>query len=235
MRVTVLATSVALLGVAHAANMTQGFDISSEDSDVDFEGAYNAGARYVSIRVTQGADTIDESAEKYWQQAKDAGLITQATHRLDPRQSPPKEQLDFFLKNGGDWGPGNFSLPGVLEILPNPNPDEDSCYGFESDELADYLRVWTTAYFDKYHRYSTLRVNTEWWDNCTYEQDLTYVASVTEFNVIDHVNTTIPEYYPYPWVWAYWQNAEHYEFGGKSAVSSDDYKTLKKHTNCHYC
>lgn len=53
MRSTALITAATLSGLAYAQNQnrTQGFDISSNDTDVDFEGAYNSGARYVSIRV----------------------------------------------------------------------------------------------------------------------------------------------------------------------------------------
>lgn len=54
MRLAALVTAAALSGLVHAKNFTQGFDISSADSEVDFEGAYESGARFVSIRVRVG-------------------------------------------------------------------------------------------------------------------------------------------------------------------------------------
>jgi hypothetical protein len=54
MRFTTLVITAALSGLAHGVNKTdrtQGFDITGDDTDVDFVGAYNSGARYVSILV----------------------------------------------------------------------------------------------------------------------------------------------------------------------------------------
>ena len=53
MRFTTLAITATLSGLAYGGSneTTQGFDITGNDTDVDFVGAYNSGARYVSIMV----------------------------------------------------------------------------------------------------------------------------------------------------------------------------------------
>lgn len=122
-------------------------------------------------------------------------------------------------------------MAGGLEIIPNPDPNGDPCYGLESDELADWIFAFGDGYFTKYHAYSTLRVNPDWWDKCTYIQDLGNMVVEMDFGVIDYESDSIPEWYPEHWVWKYWENAPHYKFGGKSAVFYDNYEELKRHTS----
>ncbi|KAK2766756.1 hypothetical protein FQN54_006070 [Arachnomyces sp. PD_36] len=229
MRLTTLIAAAALSGLACAENHTYGFHVSSADTDVDFEGAYESGARYVSIRVTEGLNTVDELASKHWEEATKAGLLTQAYHSVDFRQLA-KDQLDFFLKNGGDFDRGNSTLPACFELLPNPDAKGDPCYGLESGELSDWVRDLGVAYFSKYDSVTpTLRVNSDWWDNCTYSQDLqTYKL---ERGAINYESDKIPESHNEYWFYKYWEYAPHYEFGGRAALYIWDYEQLKALTS----
>jgi hypothetical protein len=51
------------------------------------------------------------------------------------------------------------------------------------------------------------------------------------FDVIDYVNTTLPDYYPEPFVWYFWQYADTYEFGGKAAIFYSTLDDLKYMTH----
>lgn len=86
------------------------------------------------------------------------------------------------------------------------------------------------TYWNKYRAHPTLRVNGEWWDKCTYPEDLTGIPTAMYLAAINYHNSTLPDDYIEPWYWLYWEKDEHYEFGGKSAVFYYTYEELKEYT-----
>jgi hypothetical protein len=70
---TEVITALALAGAAQAT--VQGFDISHYQTDVNYQGAYNAGARFVMIKASSPLSSFEPH-----------------TTRLT-RPRPPKEQL----------------------------------------------------------------------------------------------------------------------------------------------
>ncbi|KAJ5758478.1 hypothetical protein N7520_005634 [Penicillium odoratum] len=95
--------SLIAVGAAHATSVEprasgiQGFDISSYQSSVDFSAAYDAGARFVMIKATEGITGIDSSFSSHYTGATGAGLIRGGYHFAHPDSSSGAAQAEYFL------------------------------------------------------------------------------------------------------------------------------------------
>ncbi len=122
-----------------------GIDISHYQGDIDWEQLKNAmiqgcPVRFVIIKSTEGASSIDENFRSNFNQSRDYGFIRGVYHFWS-NKSTAREQAYFFLDKvhltDGD-------LPPVLDI--EHKPEDKSVEDFQRDVL-----TWLHIVEDRYH------------------------------------------------------------------------------------
>ena len=92
-----------------------GIDVSHWQAQIDWPAVRAAGKRYAFIKATEGTSFVDDTFERNWEQAKQAGLLVGAYHFFRPLQDA-QNQAEHFL-NTADFGEGD--LPPVLDMEVN--------------------------------------------------------------------------------------------------------------------
>ncbi len=195
------------------SNYTTGIDVSfwqdnnSTAQMVDWNKAYNAGARFCFIKASQ-SKYADEDIFYNWKSSKIAGLLRGAYHFLT--WSDPKGQADFFsglIKNDpGELPPVcDFEWWGTI-----PSNALDILWQFMAEvkvQLGKYPIIYSSAGFWK--PYGTT--------NASWAQFPLWVANY---------EVTVPNV-PLPWKnWTFWQyssKGDGYKFGCESKNVDMDY------------
>ncbi|KAL8868729.1 MAG: hypothetical protein Q9198_008084, partial [Flavoplaca austrocitrina] len=73
------------------------FDISHYQATVNYQGAYNSGARFVIIKATEGTTYTDSKFSQHYNGATAAGLICGGYHFARPGSSSNSAQATYFL------------------------------------------------------------------------------------------------------------------------------------------
>ncbi|AEO63930.1 glycoside hydrolase family 25 protein [Thermothielavioides terrestris NRRL 8126] len=208
-------TSALLASLALAAGVkatVQGFDISHYQPNVDFAAAYNAGARFVIIKATEGTSYIDPSFSSHYTGATKAGLIRGGYHFAHPGETTGAAQADYFIAHGGGWTPDGITLPGMLDLESESNGE---CWGLSASAMVAWIRDFSDRYHERVGVYPMLYTNPSWWQTCTGNSNA-FVN--TNPLVLAHYSSsvgTIPGGWPYQTIW---QNSDSYKYGGDSDI-----------------
>jgi len=89
----------------------EGVDLSHYQQAIRWDRLVQAGISFAFIKASEGAGLIDASFAKYWDRAKDAGLLRGAYHFFRPH-ADPEDQARVFLAQLDDPG----ELPPVLDV-----------------------------------------------------------------------------------------------------------------------
>ncbi|KAJ8607700.1 hypothetical protein MRB53_040088 [Persea americana] len=166
-------TLLAILAVSIAASplskrsTVQGFDISHYQGTVDFDSAYDSGARFVIIKpqATEGTTTTDSAFSTHYTSATNAGFIRGGYHFAHPSASSGSAQADFFLQNGGAWSDDGITLPGMLDL--EANPSGATCYGLSQSAMVDWIGDFVDEYEGQTGRWPMIYTTNSWWSQCT--------------------------------------------------------------------
>jgi GH25 family lysozyme M1 (1,4-beta-N-acetylmuramidase) len=216
-----------IFGAPFAKAAVQGFDISHYQSSVDFQGAYDSGARFVIIKVirahythtkeltscqaTEGTTFIDPAFSTHYQGAKAAGLISAGYHFAQPASSTGADQAKYFISNGGGWANDGSTLPGMIDL--EYNPSGDTCYGLSAASMVDWISDFVNTYRASTGRYPLLYTSTSWWKTCTGNSS---AFGTTCPLVIAQYSNSVGEL-PAGWSrYTIWQNSDSYEYSGDS-------------------
>ncbi|KAI4141378.1 MAG: hypothetical protein L6R39_005374 [Caloplaca ligustica] len=201
----------------------QGFDISHYQANVNFQAAYNSGARFVIIKATEGTTYIDSSFSSHYTGATSAGLIRGGYHFAHPDSSSGATQANFFLAHGGGWSGDGITLPGMLDIEYNPNGA--TCYGLSQASMVNWIQDFVNTYHSKTTRYPMIYSTNDWWVTCTGNSAAFHTTCPL---VLARYSTagpgTIPGGWPYQTIW---QNADTYTYGGDSDIFNGGLTGLK--------
>ncbi|OQD75294.1 hypothetical protein PENDEC_c007G06980 [Penicillium decumbens] len=200
----------------------QGFDISSYQINVDFSGAYDAGAPFLMIKATEGTTYIDSSFSNHYDGATDAGLIRGAYHFAHPDSSSGATQAEYFLAHGGDWTNDGQTLHGMLDI--EYDPSGSTCYGLSPSDMISWVKDFGETYHSKAGRYPMIYTTADWWDTCTggsaaFSTDYPLVLAQYASSI-----STVPGGWPYQ---SFWQNSDSYSYGGDSDIWNGNEDSLK--------
>ncbi|KAL8868474.1 MAG: hypothetical protein Q9174_004970 [Haloplaca sp. 1 TL-2023] len=202
----------------------KGFDISHYQANVNYQGAYNSGARFVIIKATEGTTYIDPAFSKHYTGATKAGLIRGGYHFARPTSSSGATQANFFLAHGGGWSGDGRTLPGMLDI--EYNPSGATCYGLSKSAMVSWISSFVNQYHSKTGRWPMIYSTNDWWTTCT--------GNSAAFNtkcplVLARYSSagpgTIPGGWPYQTIW---QNSDSYAYGGDSDIFNGPLSGLKK-------
>lgn len=221
-------TVASILGFAAAGPLekrstVQGFDISNYQPNVNFAGAYSAGARFVIIKATEGTSYISPSFSKQYTGATNAGFIRGGYHFAHPDSSTGATQATYFLAHGGGWSGDGITLPGMLDIEYNPNGA--TCYGLSASAMVTWIKSFVTTYHTKTGVYPMIYSTADWWSTCT--------GNSAAFNQLCPLVLaryasspgTIPGGWPFQTIW---QNSDAFAYGGDSDIFNGSLDQLKK-------
>ncbi|KAL2847743.1 glycoside hydrolase superfamily [Aspergillus pseudoustus] len=205
---------LALPGMAYAA--VQGFDISNYQANVNYQGAYDSGARFVMIKATEGTSFIDPVFNTHYTGATNAGLIRGGYHFAHPDSSSGSAQATYFLAHGGGWSADGITLPGMLDL-------EAGCYGLSASSMVSWIKDFGETYKADTERYPMIYTTTSWWTSCTGNN-----GDFGEYPLVLARWASSPGALPNGWsTHSFWQNADSYEFGGDSEVWNGSEGSLK--------
>ncbi|NBH10154.1 hypothetical protein GTY80_43795 [Amycolatopsis sp. SID8362] len=146
---------------AHVA----GFDVSHWQRSVDWQGAWNAGARFVYMKATEGTTFLDSSFGTFYTDSYNAGYSRGAYHFALPDVSSGATQANYFLAHGGRWSPDGRTLPPVLDI--EYNPYGDTCYGLSPSQMVGWITDFVGTIRNAIGRAPVIYTTTRWWTTCT--------------------------------------------------------------------
>ncbi|KAI0517697.1 glycoside hydrolase family 25 protein [Xylaria bambusicola] len=203
---------ISLLGLANGAlAAVQGFDISHYQSSVNFAGAYNAGARFVIIKATEGTTYRDPKFSSHYTGATNAGLIRGGYHFAHLDVSSGATQANYFLAHGGGWSGDGITLPGMLDL-------EGSCVLSPSATVA-WIRDFSNTYHSKTGVYPLIYTNPSYWQTCTGNSNAFVNTNPLVLARYSSSAGTPPGGWPY---YTFWQYNDAYSFGGDSEVFNGD-------------
>ena len=140
-------------------------------------------------------------------------------HYAHPDDSTGAEQALYFIENGGGWSDDGLTLPGMLDIEYDPNPEIDDCYGVSPGDIVTWVQDFVDTYSNSTGRYPMIYTNYDWWSRCAGDSDAfveTCPLVVASYN--SEVGT-IPGGWPAQTIWQY---SDAYEFGGDADLFNGD-------------
>lgn len=223
------------------ADSVTGFDISGYQTSVDYAGAYKSGARFVIIKVslstlahqfhrradtlqaTEGTSYTDDMFDTHYAGATDAGLIRGGYHYARPSSSAAADQVDYFIKNGGNWSDDGITLPGMLDIEYNPGSGND-CYDMDPDSIVSWVSDFVKGYKDATGVYPMIYTNLDWWSRCAGNSDA--FVDMCPLVVASYSSSvgTLPGGWEFQTIWQY---SDAYEYGGDADSFNGDEAGLK--------
>ncbi|KAK2763930.1 hypothetical protein FQN54_009549 [Arachnomyces sp. PD_36] len=223
--------AIAITSAANAAlepqYFVQGFEISHEQSDVDFQGAYDDGARFVYIKSSEGL-TADPSYSTHFAAANSTDLLRGAYHVVRPDINTWGREVQFLIHHGGQGYADGMTLPPMLKLGTDPDSDVEDCYGLSPTDIVG----WLTSFADNYNFYESaipfIYTSYDWWTRCCAGvndpwADLYGLCPLALEAYGDEAG-------PVPEKWGnqtIWQNSDSYDFGGSSDLFMGDYEGLK--------
>ena len=221
-----IAAAAGLVALANLANaQVQGFDISHYQGNVDFQGAYNSGARFVIIKATEGTSYTDPDFSSHYEGATNAGLIRGGYHFAHPDESDGATQANFFTQNGGGWSGDGQTLPGMIDLENDPSGSGD-CYGLGQSDMTNWIADFVNTYYNSEGVYPMIYCTYDWWNECTGNSQAFSNESPLVLARYASSPGTVPGGWGYQTIW---QNSDSYAYGGDSDIfngSENDLQTL---------
>ncbi|KAK4222049.1 glycoside hydrolase family 25 protein [Podospora fimiseda] len=223
MKFSISAALTLILAAIEAEAAVQGFDISHYQATVNYQGAYNSGARFVIIKATEGTSYIDPKFSTHYTGATNAGLIRGGYHFAHPDSSTGAAQADYFLAHGGGWSGDGITLPGMLDL--ESVSSKPTCYGLSTSAMVSWIKSFSDRYYSRTGRYPMLYTNLSWWTSCTGNSNAFVNTNPLVLARWSSSPGTIPGGWPYQTIW---QNSDSYAYGGDSDVFNGDLAGLRR-------
>jgi GH25 family lysozyme M1 (1,4-beta-N-acetylmuramidase) len=156
-------------GSAAAAAPVLGLDVSGHQPIIDWSAVSSGGAGFVYVKATEGLAFVNPDFASQYDGSYQAGLIRGAYHFALPNVSSGAAQASYFVANGGGWSADGRTLPGALDV--EPNPYGAKCYGLGPSAMV----AWIADFADTYHalttRWPVIYTTSAWWVACTGSYD----------------------------------------------------------------
>jgi GH25 family lysozyme M1 (1,4-beta-N-acetylmuramidase) len=152
----------------------QGLDVSSHQSNVDWQQQWNMGARFAYVKASEGNYYTSPSYTSQYQGARSVGMIRGAYHFAIPNWSSGADQARYFVQNGGSWSPDGYTMPPVLDFEFNPYEGRtingfyfgNTCYGMSPAQLGAWVKDFGNTVRSLTGRLPVIYTNTSWWNQC---------------------------------------------------------------------
>ena len=165
--VLVAAAAAAGLGAgpAAAAAAVPGLDVSDHQPVIDWSAVASGGARFAYIKATEGTGFVNPDFAAQYDGSYQAGLIRGAYHFALPGRSSGAAQASYFTAHGGGWSADGQTLPGALDIEPNPRGAK--CYGLSQGAMVAWIASFAGTYHALTTRWPVIYTTSGWWAACT--------------------------------------------------------------------
>lgn len=206
-----------------------GMDVSSHQGNVNWQAAWNNGAKFAYVKATESTGYINPYFAQQYNGSYNVGMIRGAYHYALPNESGGAAQADYFLAHGGGWSGDGKTLPGALDIEWNPYPETgNSCYNLSPSQMVSWIRDFSNRYQARTGRYPVIYTATSWWSVCT--GNTGDFSSTNPLWVANYNGSPFP--LPYNWgVWTIWQYADHGTFPGDQNTFNGAYDRLQALAN----
>ncbi|KAL8991912.1 MAG: hypothetical protein Q9169_007541 [Polycauliona sp. 2 TL-2023] len=200
-----------------------GFDISHYQPTVNYQGAYNSGARFVIIKATEGTTYTDPKFSQHYNGATAAGLIRGGYHFARPSSSTGAAQATYFLAHGGGWSADGRTLPGMLDMEYGAT---STCHGLSQSAMVAWITSFVNTYQGRTGRWPMIYTTNDWWVTCTGNSRSFNTKSPLVLARYSSAGPgTVPGGWPYQTIW---QKDDRYAYGGDSDVFNGGLAGLQK-------
>ncbi|MGW9402542.1 GH25 family lysozyme [Arthrobacter sp. NPDC055585] len=146
----------------------QGIDVSSHQGNVDWNAAWNRGARFAYAKATEGTTYKNPNFGQQYNGSYNKGMIRGAYHFALPNVSSAVEQANFFVNNGGGWSADGKTLPPLLDIEYNPYKSlGNTCYDMSPSQMVKWIKAFSNQVKARTGRVPMIYTTTDWWITCT--------------------------------------------------------------------
>ena len=212
---------------AGAVGSVKGMDVSGYQGNVNWQAAYNNGARFAYIKATEGTSYRNPYFTQQYNGSYNVGMIRGSYHFARPNISSGATQADYFVAHGGGWSRDGKTLPGALDIEWNPYSG-GTCYGLSQSGMVAWIKAFSDEYHAKTTRWPVIYTATSWWTQCTGNRgDFT---STNPLWVARYASA--PGTLPYAWgFYTFWQYADSGTFPGDQDTFNGAYDRLQALAN----
>ncbi|MBD8044218.1 lysozyme [Arthrobacter sp. Sa2BUA2] len=146
----------------------QGIDVSSHQSNVDWQGVWNQGARFAYVKATEGTYYKNPFYSQQYNGSKNTGMVRGAYHFAIPSRGSAATEANYFVNNGGGWSADGSTLPPLLDIEYNPYPQlGNTCYDMTAGQMVSWIREFSNTIKARTGRTPMIYTTTDWWRTCT--------------------------------------------------------------------
>jgi beta-glucosidase-like glycosyl hydrolase len=144
--------------------LSQGMDVSSAQGNVDWQAAYNLGARFAYVKATEGTTYTNPYFAQQYNGSYNIGMIRGAYHYAHPDSSTGAAQADYFLGHGGGWSGDGRTMPPALVLQPGTSA---TCYGMSASAMLNWVKAFSDELHLKTSKYPMIYTTYGWWNTCT--------------------------------------------------------------------
>ena len=152
-------------GSAAAAAPVPGLDVSDHQPVIDWSAVASGGARFAYVKATEGTAFVNPDFASQYDGSYQAGLIRGAYHFALPNVSSGAAQASYFVAHGGGWSADGRTLPGALDIEPDPHGAK--CYRLSQSAMAAWIASFARTYHALTTRWPVIYTTVGWWAACT--------------------------------------------------------------------
>ena len=209
--------------VLNATSSVPGMDVSRYQGNVNWQAAYDNGARFAYIKATERNNYVNPYFAQQYNGSYNVGMIRGAYHFAIPSATSGTVQANYFVDHGGGWSADGKTLPGALDIEYNPYSG-GTCYGLSQQAMVNWINAFSTRYYQRTGRYPTIYTSTSWWSQCT--GNLGNFSSTNPLWVARYSSSVGT--LPYPWgIYTFWQFSDSGTFPGDQNRFNGAYSRLQ--------
>jgi GH25 family lysozyme M1 (1,4-beta-N-acetylmuramidase) len=203
-----------------------GMDVSSYQGNVDWQTAWNNGARFAYIKATEGTYYTNANFTQQYNGSYNVGMIRGSYHFATPNTTNGATQANYFVDHGGGWSGDGKTLPGALDIEWNPYGAE--CYGLSAGGMVQWILDFSNTYHARTGVWPVIYTAQQWWADCTGNQgDFTSTNPLWVAKYASSAGTL-----PYAWgFYTFWQYADSGTFPGDQDLFNGAYDRLQALAN----
>jgi beta-N-acetylhexosaminidase len=190
--------------------LAQGLDVSSAQGSVNWQAAYNNGARFAYAKATEGTTYTNPSFAQQYNGAYDIAMIRGAYHFAHPDSSTATAQADYFLAHGGGWSGDGRTLPPALSLQNNPSGAQ--CYGLSTAAMVNWIKAFSDELHLRTTKYALISTTASWWTACTGNSSA--LAATNPFWLASYTANPPAAMPAGTSTWTFWQSATSGSFPG---------------------
>ena len=199
-----------------------GMDVSAYQGNVDWQTAWNNGARFAYIKATEGTYYTNANFAQQYNGSYNVGMIRGSYHFATPNTTSGGTQANYFVDHGGGWSADGKTLPGALDIEWNPYGAD--CYGLSQAGMVQWILDFSNTYHSRTGAWPVIYTAQLWWQECTGNQgDFTSTNPLWVAKYASSAGTL-----PFAWgFYTFWQYADSGTFPGDQDLFNGAYDRLQ--------